>query len=102
VFAYAHQHAKEQAADNLEAELYRRAMASEGGMPDTLGIFLLKGYRPMFRENYTVNVNSKMVSANVNLSELPSSDRIALLQYLLEEEQGQVVDAEVRHLPPTT
>jgi len=97
-FADALRLAKEQHADNLEAELYRRAMAGTGQMPDTLGIFLLKGYRPMFRERYSVDV-SGTVTVQHQLSDMSAEDRLALLQLAIMEEHP-TIDVEVRELPP--
>lgn len=84
-FADALRRAKEEHADNLEAELYRRAMSGEGQMPDTLGIFMLKGYRPMFRESATLNVRQD-IRITHSIAELSPDDRIALLQLALQEE----------------
>ena len=82
LFADSFVHAKEAVADDLEGELLRRAMSGEGQMPDTLGIFLLKGYRPMFRDSYTVT--TKNLSVSVSLNELPPDERRALLQLALD------------------
>lgn len=84
-FAVAFGHAKEAVADNLESELLRRAMAGEGQMPDTLGIFLLKGYRPMFRESATLNIKQD-IRITHSIAELSPDDRIALLKLALSEE----------------
>lgn len=76
--------AKEQVADDLEGELLRRAMSGEGQMPDTLGIFLLKGYRPMFRDSYTVT--TKSLNVNIDVHDLPADERRALLELALRQE----------------
>ena len=71
--------AKETVADNLERELYRRAMVGAGQMPDTLGIFLLKGLRPMYRESYTVKHEGTIGVLSVDLTAMDPVDRLALL-----------------------
>lgn len=80
LFADALLQAKEEAADLLEAELRRRAMTGEGQMPDTLGIFLLKGYRPMFRDSYNVNVQSVSITASLDaLADMSPDEQLSLL-----------------------
>ena len=78
-FALALQRQKTAVADRLEEELLRRAMSGTGQMPDTLGIFLLKGYRPMFRERFGVDVSATVVHQH-RLDDLAPADQVALLE----------------------
>ncbi len=93
-FAAAYAEAKAQIADDLEAELLRRAMAGQGQMPDTLGIFLLKGYKPEFRDTFRHEVTSVSVTANLNLDELTPGERVALLRAALAGEERRALAPE--------
>lgn len=86
-FAAEFERVKREIADDLEAELLRRAMEGKGQMPDTLGIFLLKGYKPEFRDSYTVRNESVNVSLMGSIEALPAEHRRRLLELALGRHQ---------------
>jgi hypothetical protein len=80
--------AKEAAADAIEASLRAQALRGRTAWDTTAAIFLLKGYRPQFRDTYQVNVRQESVSISMDLSDLPPADKALLLRRLADRAEG--------------
>ncbi len=89
-FVYRFGHAKEAAADAIEASLRAQALRGHTAWDTTAAIFLLKGYRPQFRDQYQVNVRQESVSISMDLSDLSAGDKLQLLQRLVNKQQSLV------------
>ena len=99
-YADAIRQAKEATADAIEYELQRRALTGSTAWDVTAGIFLLKGYRPQFRDSYNVNVN-QTVTVTHQIAELDTADQLAILSLMQrrliassEGGEGQPIEAE--------
>ena len=92
-FADALIRAKEEAGDLLLSRLHAQALGAGTAMPDTVArIFLVKGYKPEFRDQVQVNHSGAILNAHVDLSTMLPADRVALLQLAAaaQERQGNV------------
>jgi len=87
-FAHALQQAKEAFADRVEESLQAQALRGRTAWDTTAAIFLLKGYRPQFRDQYQVNVRQESVSISMDLSDLPPADKALLLRRLADRAEG--------------
>lgn len=90
-FADALRRAKDAAGDLLVGETIKRAMEGTSKSADLLLMFAVKAHRPEYREKYEVSHSGTVTNVHL-VAELPTSDRLALLQMALEHES--------RALPP--
>ena len=77
--------AKEAAADAIEAALIAQAKRGRTAWDTTAAIFLLKGYRPQFRDTVTVHQRTESISLTLDLAELAPADKAALLSRLADK-----------------
>ena len=81
-FADAFGTAKELAADAIESSLRQQALRGRTAWDTTAAIFLLKGYRPQFRDNVTINQRTESISITMSLDDMPAADKLQLLDRL--------------------